>query len=136
MGNVGISRSERDFQVPVETVPVVSIGTSFPQPSSPSHDVIEAEIQGGCSALAGLSIIVPSALLPQSLFIDRPVRVVHGAGLDLLRGLLCAQVGVDFGAPASGSTLEDVRVMEQPIEQRGDRGGVAEQLAPVVDRAV
>ena len=33
-GNVGISRSVRDFQVPVETVLVVSIGTSFPQPSS------------------------------------------------------------------------------------------------------
>ena len=26
--------------------------------------------------------------------------------------------------------------MEEPIEQGGDRGGVAEQLAPVVDRAI
>jgi hypothetical protein len=26
--------------------------------------------------------------------------------------------------------------MQEPIEQRGDRGGVAEQLAPVVDRSI
>jgi hypothetical protein len=29
-----------------------------------------------------------------------------------------------------------VRVMEEAIEQRGDRGGVAQQLAPVVDGSV
>jgi hypothetical protein len=29
-----------------------------------------------------------------------------------------------------------VRVMQQPVEQRGDGGGVAEQLAPIVDRPV
>ena len=51
-------------------------------------------------------------------------------------GLLGAQVGLDFGAPAPRSAFEDVRVMEQPIEQRGDGGGVAEQLAPVVDGSV
>ena len=43
---------------------------------------------------------------------------------------------LDFGAPASRSALEDVRVMEEAIEQRGDGGGVAEQLAPVVDGTV
>ena len=54
----------------------------------------------------------------------------------LLRALLGAQVGVDLGAPAARSALEDMRVMEQPIEQRGDRRGVTEQLAPVIDRPV
>jgi hypothetical protein len=29
-----------------------------------------------------------------------------------------------------------MRVMEEPIEQGGDRGGVAEQLAPVIDRSI
>ena len=44
----------------------------------------------------------------------------------LLRDLLCAQVGVDFGAPAPRSAFEDVRVMEQPIEERRDGGGVTQ----------
>ena len=51
----------------------------------------------------------------------------------LLRHLLCAQVRVDLGAPAPWSAFEDVRMMEQPIEERGDSGGVAKQLSPVVD---
>jgi len=54
----------------------------------------------------------------------------------LLRGLLWAQVGLDLGAPASRSAFEEVRMMEQPIKERGDGGGVAEQLAPVVDGSV
>jgi len=54
----------------------------------------------------------------------------------LLRELLSAQVGVDFGAPAPWSTFEHMRVMEEAIEQRGDGGRVAEQLAPVVDGPV
>jgi hypothetical protein len=29
-----------------------------------------------------------------------------------------------------------VRVMQQAIEQRGDGGGVTQQLAPIVDRSV
>ena len=43
---------------------------------------------------------------------------------------------LDLGAPATRPALEHVRVMEQAVEQRGDGGGVAEQLSPVVDRAV
>jgi len=31
-----------------------------------------------------------------------------------------------------GPTVEDVGVVEQAIEERGDCGGVAEELAPVV----
>ena len=58
------------------------------------------------------------------------------AGAVLLRGLVGAQVGPDFNAPAPRSAFEDVRVMEQPIEERGDGGRVAEELAPVVDRSV
>ena len=53
----------------------------------------------------------------------------------LLRGLLGAQVGLDLGAPAPRSAFEDVRVMEQPIEERRD-GGVAEQLATIIDGSV
>jgi hypothetical protein len=29
-----------------------------------------------------------------------------------------------------------VRVMEESIEEGGDRGGVAEQLSPVIDRSI
>jgi hypothetical protein len=29
-----------------------------------------------------------------------------------------------------------MRMMQEPIEQCGDRGGVTQQLAPVVDRSV
>jgi hypothetical protein len=54
----------------------------------------------------------------------------------LLRGLVGAQVGLDLGAPAPRSAFEDVRVMEQSIEERGDGGGIAEQLPPVVHRSV
>ena len=34
------------------------------------------------------------------------------------------------------AALEDVGVMQQPVEQRGDGGGVAEQLSPVVDGSI
>jgi hypothetical protein len=35
-----------------------------------------------------------------------------------------------------GPAFEHERVMQQPIEQCGDGGGVAEQLAPIVHRPV
>ena len=54
----------------------------------------------------------------------------------LLRRRLGAQVGLDFGPPAARSAFEHVRMMEQPIEERGDGGGVAQQLPPIVDRSV
>src|SRR5690349_6043166 len=48
----------------------------------------------------------------------------HGVAAEtngvLLRGLLGAQVGLDLGAPAPRSAFENVGVMEQPIEERGD----------------
>jgi hypothetical protein len=34
------------------------------------------------------------------------------------------------------AALQDMGVMQQTIEQRGDRGVVTQQLAPIVDRAV
>ena len=46
------------------------------------------------------------------------------------------QGGPHPGAPAARPALEHVRVMQKPVEQRGDRGGVAEQLSPLVDRPV
>ena len=39
-------------------------------------------------------------------------------------------------APAPGAAGQDVRVVEQPIEQRRDGGGVAEELAPVFHGAM
>jgi len=35
---------------------------------------------------------------------------------------------VELGAPAARVTLEDVRMMQQAVEERGDCGGVAEQF--------
>ncbi len=65
---------------------------------------------------------------------------IHVAGcarhMVLLRRVLGAQVNLEFGAPAFGSALEHVRVVQKPIEQRRDRGGVPEQFAPIVDWAV
>ena len=54
----------------------------------------------------------------------------------LLHGVLCGQGGPDPGAPAAGPALEHVCVMQEPVEQRGDRGGVPEELSPLVDRPV
>ena len=50
---------------------------------------------------------------------DRDARV-------LLRGLVGAQVGMDFGAPAPRAALEHMGVMKQPIEERRHGGGIAE----------
>src|ERR1043166_9318991 len=38
--------------------------------------------------------------------------------------------------PASGTALEHVTVMQQPVEHRADCGNVAEQLAPVFHRPI
>jgi hypothetical protein len=43
---------------------------------------------------------------------------------------------LEFGPPATRAASEDVRVVEESVEQRGHGGGVAEQFAPVVDRPV
>ena len=57
-------------------------------------------------------------------------------GWYLARSLLGPQICVDLGAPAPRAALEDVGVVEQAVEHRGDGGGVAEELAPVLDGAV
>jgi hypothetical protein len=41
-----------------------------------------------------------------------------------------------LGAPAPGAALEDVTVVEEAVEHGGDGSCVAEELAPVIDRAV
>lgn len=43
---------------------------------------------------------------------------------------------MDLGAPAARPGLEDVGVVEQSTEERGDGRRVAEELAPVVDGSV
>ena len=43
---------------------------------------------------------------------------------------------MEFGPPAPRAASEDVGVGEQAVEERRHGGGVAEQLAPVVDGAV
>src|SRR6476660_4717741 len=73
-------------------------------------------------------------------FPDTAKPAISGVAIEtsgvLLRRLLGAQVSLDLRAPAARSAFEHVRMMEQPIEQRGDRGGVAEQLSPVVDGSI
>ncbi len=54
----------------------------------------------------------------------------------LRRGVLVAQVGLALGAPAPQAALEDVGVVEKAVEESGDSGGVSEELAPVVHRAI
>jgi len=41
-----------------------------------------------------------------------------------------------FGAPTARAALEQVSVVEQAVEHGADGGGIAEQFAPVLDRAV
>ena len=54
----------------------------------------------------------------------------------LPRGPRLAQVGADLGAPAAWPALEHVGVVQQAVEEGRDGRGVAQQLAPVVDRSV
>ena len=49
---------------------------------------------------------------------------------------LGSHVRVQFGPPAARSTLEHVRVVEEAVEERGHRRGVAEELPPVVHGSV
>ena len=99
--------------------------------------------RGGCCTLAGVPIVVPRGSYAVVLDLltrapaQRQSRVRgHARHMVLLRGLVGAQVGLDLGAPAPRSAFEDVRVMEQPIQERGDGGRVAQQLPPVVHRSV
>jgi len=39
--------------------------------------------------------------------------------------------GCDLGAPALGSALEDVAVMQQSIQHGSDGGDIGQELAPV-----
>src|SRR5437867_9736968 len=47
-----------------------------------------------------------------------------------------AWVALQPGAPAPGATGQDVGMVEEPIEQRRDGSGVAEELAPVFHGAI
>ena len=53
----------------------------------------------------------------------------------------CSLSLVRFGwlhscSPASRSAFQDMAMMEESVQHRGDGGSVAEQLAPIFDRAV
>src|SRR5208283_5485605 len=50
--------------------------------------------------------------------------------------LLQARSRRELGPPALGAALEDVGVVEEPIEHRRGRCRIAEELAPVVDRSI
>ena len=41
-----------------------------------------------------------------------------------------------FGPPAPGATVDHVGMVQEAVEEGGDRGGIAEQLAPVLHGAV
>src|SRR5713101_437080 len=47
-----------------------------------------------------------------------------------------AWVALQPRAPAPGAAGQDVRVVEQTVEQRRDGGGVAQELAPVFDGTI
>jgi hypothetical protein len=46
------------------------------------------------------------------------------------------QVSVSLGAPAPRAALEDVGVVQEPVEKSRHGGGVSEELSPVVDGTV
>ncbi len=45
-------------------------------------------------------------------------------------------VGSDLGAPAAGTTLENMAVVKQAIQHGADRRGIAQQLAPILDGTI
>ena len=100
-----------------DTVPLPACRSSFLEPPTRSF-LIRRAVQ-----TAAERISAPSWPDPNGLEV-------------LLRTLLRTQVGVDFGAPAPRSAFEDVRVMEQPIEERRDGRGVTQQLPPVVHGSI
>src|SRR5690606_15891448 len=66
----------------------------------------------------------------------RPVELGAGRGRLPRGGLVAQAVATELGAPASGAALEHVSVVEQSGEEGAGGGVVAEDLAPVLDRAV
>jgi hypothetical protein len=61
----------------------------------------------------------------------------------IMNCLIYARVPTDKQADGDLSIPEQLQakrqyvgVMQEPVEQRRDRGGVAEQLAPIVDRSI
>ena len=115
--NVGISRSLRDFQSPVETVLWFPWGCHLH-----SHLRHRPTIE----PIGGMLYPCRRADRRSSRFLrgrfgsaDRSTRSetvqhprCHARHMVLLRRVLSAQVGVDLGAPAAWSALEHMRVME------------------------
>ena len=51
-------------------------------------------------------------------------------------GLGVPQIGLSLGSPAPRAALDDVGVMEESVEQRGDGGVIPEEFSPVIDGPV
>jgi hypothetical protein len=139
--NVGISRSLRDFQSPVETVLWFSWGCHLhshlrhrPRSSRSWGMRYPCRLADRRSSRFLRGRFGSADPCTGSASIPRPR--CHARHMVLLRGRVGAQVGLDLGAPAPRSAFKDVGVMEQPIQERGDGGGVAQQLPPVVHRSV
>src|ERR1700752_1838370 len=60
----------------------------------------------------------------------------RGPGRSSREGASIGRSGGGFGAPTAWNALQHMAVMEQPVEHRDDRGRIAQQLAPVLNRAV
>jgi hypothetical protein len=54
----------------------------------------------------------------------------------LLRSRLLPQVGLTLRAPAPRTALQDVSVMQKPVEEGRHGGSISQELAPVIDGTV
>jgi hypothetical protein len=43
---------------------------------------------------------------------------------------------IELGSPTAGAALEHVPVMQEAVEHGADRRRIAQQLAPILDRAI
>ena len=67
---------------------------------------------------------------------SKPASKISADALDLALISFLRQVTSQFCAPALGSALQHVGMMQQPIEHGSDGSVVAEEFSPVFDRAV
>ena len=114
--NVGISRSLRDFQSPVETVLWFPWGCHLHchlrhRPRSSRLGMLYPCRRADRRSWRLLRGRFGSAD-PSNRSEAVQLRRCHARHMVLLRRVLGAQVGLDLGAPAFGSALEHMRVME------------------------
>lgn len=71
-------------------------------------------------------------------FVERAKPAISQVGRNRsvrLRPVIRAQIRLDFDPPAPWPALGHMGVVQEPIEQGRDRGGVAQQLPPIIDSA-